>query len=115
MNYSASKQATSLFRIIMLNKSMSWLSNHDLSAMLTGLTNLRRQQQSLLTKDGRKSLCQSRCCLQCLLSRTMNWSVVFAADRLSQPKSNETVPYIVNSAKEGEEGQHWLVVRVMPY
>ena len=84
--------------------------------MLTGLTNLRRLKQGLdaSNTEGGESLCQARCCLQSLLSHTMHWGGVFAADTLPEPGPGETVTYIVNSAKEKEEGQHWLALRVSP-
>ena len=90
---------------------MSWLSNHALNAVLTGMSQLHRLRRCCQTED----VCQDAACLNTLMQDQDAWGGVYAADKLPHPKSSSTVvSYIVNSAPASRRGEHWLAIRLRP-
>ena len=89
---------------------MSWLSNHDLNAALTGMNELYR----LRRRSCDELFCQDAQCLHTIMKGQHHFSGVFAVDTL--PSVNEIgkeMTCIVNSATSLSKGEHWLAVRVM--
>lgn len=90
---------------------MSWLSNHALNSVLTGMSKLHRLRRCCETPD----LCQDAVCLNMLMQGQDTWGGVFAADELpSPPPSSKNSCYIFNSASSSSKGEHWLAVRLLP-
>lgn len=89
---------------------MSWLSNHALNAMLTGMSELHRLRRCCEKSD----FCQDAVCLNMLMRAQDTWGGVFAADELPSPPSSENSCYIINSASSSSKGEHWLAVRFLP-
>lgn len=89
---------------------MSWLSNHGLNAMLTGMSELHRFKRCC---ENPADACQDATCLNMLMQDQSSWGGVFAADALPPPSTRETC-YIVNSAPSSSKGEHWLAIRLLP-
>ena len=89
---------------------MSWLSNHTLNAMLTGMSALHRLRRCCENSD----FCQDADCLNILMQNQDTWGGVFAADKLPAPSSSENSCYIFNTASSSSKGEHWLAVRLLP-
>ncbi|MEL7520383.1 MAG: hypothetical protein AAGJ80_01975 [Cyanobacteria bacterium J06553_1] len=89
---------------------MSWLSNHALNAMLTGMSELHRLRRRCCKKD----YCQDATCLNVLMRDQDSWGGVYAADKLPPISSDSYCCYIVNSAPSSSKGEHWLAIRLRP-
>lgn len=91
---------------------MSWLSNHTLNAMLTGMSELDRLRRCCKKSD----FCQDAVCLNMLMREQDTWGGVFASDELPSPSSSsvfENRCFIINSAPSSSKGEHWLAVRFL--
>ena len=95
---------------------MSWLSNHELDAILTGE---EKQQEDGEVKMLRTLNTNCDMCLEFALQQELDWGGVYPIDKLppvppAWPDDQKTISYIFNTATSKTSGQHWVAVRVLP-